>query len=209
MYKNIFHRSFHIKSERRKTMGNVYKLSNNTKDYLDTYLNILGKMEENMSEAEVTNSISTTFISQMIPHHEGAIEMSKNILRFTTNSDIEALANEIISEQTTGIDKMKEMSQNCSQTTNSDRDLKLYLSGFQKVFENMIKQMKNTRTSNNLDVNFLSEMIPHHMGAVNMCKNLLLFDICLPLRELAEKMVYDQMEQLKTMQKLLFSLENK
>lgn len=190
-------------------MRNVYKLSNNTKDYLDTYLNILGKMEENMSEAEVTNSISTTFISQMIPHHEGAIEMSKNILRFTTNSDIEALANDIITGQTTGIDKMKEMSQNCSSTTNSDRDLKLYLSGFQKVFENMIKQMKNTRTSNNLDVNFLSEMIPHHMGAVNMCKNLLLFDICLPLREFAEKMVYDQMEQLKTMQKLLFLQENK
>lgn len=190
-------------------MKNVYKLSNNTKDYLDTYLNILGTMEEKMSKAEVTESISTTFISQMIPHHEGAISMSKNILRFTTNSDIEALANDITKDQTSGIEKMKEMREKCGETKNSERDIKLYLAGFERIFENMIKQMRNARTCNNLDVDFLSEMIPHHLGAINMCKNLLLYDICITLREFVEKLVYNQQEQLITMQKLLFSLENK
>ncbi len=190
-------------------MNNVYKLSNNTKDYLDTYLNILGTMEENMSEAVVTDSISTTFISQMIPHHMGAVEMSKNILRFTTNADLEALAKDIIKDQTSGIAQMKEMKENCAQIKNNERDIKLYLAGYQRIFENMINQMKNARTCNNLDVDFLSEMIPHHMGAINMCRNLLLFEICDDLKNFVEKLVSKQQEQLKEMQKLLFSLENR
>lgn len=190
-------------------MKNVYKLSNNTKDYLDTYFNILGTMEENMGEASITDSISSTFIAQMIPHHEGAIEMSKNILRFTTNADIETLANEIIKDQTSGIAQMKDMLDECSKTKNSERDIKLYLAGYQIIFENMIKQMRSARTCNNLDVDFLSQMIPHHMGAIGMCKNLLLYDICSSLREFVEKLVTKQQEQLKTMQKLLFSLENR
>ncbi len=45
-----------------------------------------------MSNAKLTNSISHNFIVQMIPHHEAAIEMSENILKYTSNDSLQNIA---------------------------------------------------------------------------------------------------------------------
>ena len=45
------------------------KLSNVAKAYLCRFYEILEQMTENMTEAELTDSLSHNFIVQMIPHH--------------------------------------------------------------------------------------------------------------------------------------------
>jgi uncharacterized protein (DUF305 family) len=47
------------------------------------------------------------FLSMMIPHHQSAVEMSQTILETTTDEDVRALAEAIISAQETEIEEMQ------------------------------------------------------------------------------------------------------
>ena len=64
-------------------MNRNQQFSDTTKRYLCRFYEILDKMIQGMTGAELTNSISHNFIVQMIPHHRAAIEMSKNLLLYT------------------------------------------------------------------------------------------------------------------------------
>ncbi len=184
-------------------MNLVQKLSDNTKEYIDTFYKILDEMSNKMKEVEPSSSISATFIQQMIPHHEAAIKMSENILKYTTDTAIENLAKNIIADQTKDIEKMKDMLDACAECENSTVDINLYQREFLVIFDTMIRKMNGAPTTNNLNIDFLSEMIPHHEGAINMSKNLLKFEICSDLKLLAENIVLNQTNQLQLMQNLL------
>lgn len=67
------------------------KLSNVAKNYLNTFHCTLDGMIQDMTEAELNNSISYNFIAQMVPHHQAAIEMSQNLLQYTTSSPYRTL----------------------------------------------------------------------------------------------------------------------
>ena len=95
------------------------KLSNVTNTYLKVYYDILNTMIRRMTSAQLKPSISENFIQQMIPHHQAAIEMSKNILRYTTNLKLQAIALYIISAQTKSISNMKLIQPTCSLVTNN------------------------------------------------------------------------------------------
>ena len=71
---------------------NKCRLSNNTRDYAKRYECILDKMIDQMTCVKMTNSISAGFITQMIIHHRAAIEMSKNLLCYTTNIPLQDIA---------------------------------------------------------------------------------------------------------------------
>ena len=73
-------------------MGRDCRFSDVTKEYLTNFHCILEEMVQEMTEAELTGSISQNFISQMIPHHQAAIDMSRNILRYTTNIPLQDIA---------------------------------------------------------------------------------------------------------------------
>lgn len=60
------------------------QLSIVTDKYLTCFNNILDQMIQQMNSAQLSNSISYNFIVQMIPHHKAAIEMSCNLLQYTT-----------------------------------------------------------------------------------------------------------------------------
>ena len=184
-------------------MNIVQKLSDNTKEYIDNFYKILDEMTENMRAVSPNASISDTFIRQMIPHHEAAIKMSENILNFTTDTAIEELAKNIITDQTKEISKMQYMLEDCSAITNSEVDINLYMREYNVIFDNMIKKMNNSSSTNNLNANFLTEMIPHHESTKKKKKNVLKYEICQDLKKLAENIVVSQSAQLTLMQNLL------
>ena len=72
------------------------KISNVARRYLDTFSVILDTMIRCMAEVKITDSISCNFIKQMIPHHRAAIDMSLNILRYTTDIEVQNIALNII-----------------------------------------------------------------------------------------------------------------
>lgn len=184
-------------------MENTCGLSNVTLAYLEEYEKILQEMMHEMSEVPITCSISDNFIKQMIPHHIAAIEMSENILRYTTNIGVQNLAMCIVKEQKESIENMKAIQERCCYFQNSQYEVYDYMCGFIEIAEIMFYDMCSAPISNSVNVNFLQEMIVHHIGAVRMAQNTLRFCICQELIPILQCMIQTQGEQIELMQKLL------
>lgn len=189
-------------------MNRTCKLSHVTQAYLDVFYSILNTMIRDMTSVCLTNSISNNFINQMIPHHEAAIKMSRNILRYTTNLELQGIATNIISEQTKSVANMKAIQSQCSCIINTDRDLTLYMNRFKGIAETMFKEMGSAPITNNVNINFVREMLPHHEGAVQMSHNALHFNICPPLKPILNAIITSQCAGIRQMQQLLRHLDH-
>ncbi len=184
-------------------MKDPYILSNVTKEYLNTYHCILEDMIKGMTEAELNGSISRNFMVQMIPHHRAAVEMSHNLLRYTTNIPLQNIAEGIISEQTKSIENMLDILESCSKKINPDRDVYLYQRRVDRIMEVMFSAMENSRTNNNINGDFIREMIPHHRGAVQMGENVLQYEICPELKPIVYAIISSQRKGITEMEGLL------
>lgn len=184
-------------------MNEQCKLSNAAKEYLTKFYCILDEMILGMTSVNLTNSISQNFIMQMIPHHRAAIEMSHNILRFTTNTTLQEIASNIITMQTQSIENMCNVESKCSMFTNSCQDLYLYQRHFQMITQTMFTQMGSANANNNINTDFMREMIPHHRGAIRMSENALMYDICPELKPIMDKIITSQQKGILDMNTLL------
>lgn len=187
-------------------MNREYRLSNVTKDYLDRFYCILDDMIEGMTSAVLTDSISHNFIVQMIPHHMAAIEMSENLLKYTTFIPLQNIAEGIITEQTKSIENMREIQCGCSELENSCRDVNLYQRRVDRIMKTMFSEMKNAYSTNNINANFMREMIPHHEGAIKMSYNALQYDICPELKPILYAIIKSQEKGVMQMTRLLRSI---
>lgn len=184
-------------------MYNECRLSNVTKAYLERFYDILDKMIAGMQGAELTESISHNFIVQMIPHHRAAIEMSESLLKYTTFIPLQDIAEGIITEQKKSIQNMLEIEAECSKMLNSPRDVKLYTNAMERIMNNMFCKMQDARVDNNINADFMRQMIPHHKGAIQMSKTALQFGICPELKPILTAIIRSQEKGVRQMTQLL------
>lgn len=182
---------------------NPRELSHVTICYLSRYEEILEEMIREMTGAELTDSISRNFIVQMIPHHRAAIEMSQNLLRYTTFVPLQNIALRIIGEQTKSIEQMTAALPKCTERSNANQEQRLYLRCFQQITETMFSEMGNACGANNINADFMREMIPHHQGAIRMSENTLRFKICPELHPILQSIIVSQRAGVQEMQRLL------
>ena len=168
------------------------QFSNVTMTYLSEFYNILDDMIQNMTAATLTDSISNNFIAQMIPHHEAAIAMSRNLLQYTTCVLLENIAA-----------NMQNILDQCRSVTNTEQELALYQRHFRQITSEMFSKMENSWTSNNINGDFIREMIPHHRGAIQMAKSALQYNICPKLTPILQAIITSQEESIKRMQRLI------
>ena len=174
-----------------------------TKNYLSRFYDILECMKEGMTNAQLNDSISHNFIVQMIPQHEAAIQMSQNLLQYTTFIPLQNIALGIISEQTQSIENMRQVLECCCEVTNSQQDLRLYQMRVDQIMRTMFREMQNAASTNDINANFMREMIPHHEGAIRMSENALSFNICPQLVPILDAIITSQKKGVREMQQLL------
>lgn len=179
------------------------RLSNVAINYLDRFQSILNEMICRMTNVELTNSISNNFIIQMIPHHMAAIEMSRNILNYTTNIPLQEIALNIITSQTKSIENMRQITCCCKKFRNCQQDLCMYQQKVNQISKTMFSKMSNACATNQIDCDFMWEMIPHHTGAVEMSENALQYNICPDLKPILNAIITSQKEGIMKMQNLL------
>ncbi len=184
-------------------MSRQNKFNNPTKIYLEHYYCILDEMIRNMKSADLTESISHNFITQMIPHHRAAIKMSQNILKYTKNKPLESIASGIITEQTKSIENMRKIESSCENCRNSKQDLWLYQHSMNEIMQEMFSNMRNARAANQINCDFMWEMIPHHMGAIEMSETTLQYPICPELKPILNAIIISQQRGVIKMQHLL------
>lgn len=171
--------------------------------YLDKFYCIFDKMMRGMTGAALSCSISYNFIVQMIPHHQAAIAMSQNILQYTTNRSLQEIAAGIVAEQTKSIEDMEKIMDFCSGYENAQEELCIYLSKVNAIMNRMFHKMSHACATNQVNCDFMREMIPHHEGAVEMSKTTLQFGICPQLVTILDAIISSQERGIIQMQNLM------
>lgn len=184
-------------------MIRLERFSEVTKRYLCRFEEILDEMISGMTNVKQSESISHNFIVQMIPHHEAALQMSHNLLQYTTLVPLQDIASGIITEQTISIENMKNILTRCSALTNSSQDICLYQKCFQQVTQAMFCEMQNASSTNNINVNFMREMIPAHRGRSACLKNALRYPVCPELIPILQSIIRSQEKGICEMERLL------
>ncbi len=187
-------------------MNCCQKPDEDTKRYLCRYYEILDKMIQGMNGAELTDSISHNFIVQMIPHHRAAIEMSENLLLYSDFAPLRRIAQNIVEEQTKSIENMKDALPHCERLCNTGYDLCRYQQQFGQITRVMFSEMRDACSDQNINGNFMREMIPHHQGAIRMSKNALRYSICPELVPILQAIITSQERGVREMTRLLRQL---
>lgn len=160
--------------------------------YLARFQKILNTMAIQMLSADASGSITIDFINCMIPHHQAAIDMCENLFLYTKDRQLIELARNIITTQRREIKQMEEIRRTTSTPFNRIVDVQQYLTRYLAITRNMIFQMQNARRTSNINLNFTGEMIPHHQGAIQMCQNVLRYQIDPRLNQLATAIIEEQ-----------------
>lgn len=177
------------------------------KNYLARFDEILNEMATKMLNPSLTNNITLDFIVCMVPHHQAAIYMSQNLLKYTNFEPLQNIANGIILMQQRGIKQMEEIARTTKGYDNSKYDVNIYLQRYFEITNNMLERMKNSRRMMDINLDFVSEMIPHHEGAIQMCRNLLMYRIDPRLVQVANTIIQEQSKgvmELKEVEKELW-----
>jgi len=132
------------------------------------YLGMMDSMMVQMDKAASTTSAETDFVSQMIPHHEGAVAMAKYEIQHGENSEMIQLAKSILEEQQSELQQMRIWLTKHHVTEPSLP--KGFKQEMDKTMSTMMENMPDPDKLNDTDHAFALIMIPHHQAAIDMAK---------------------------------------
>ena len=155
----------------------------------------------------MANNLDQHFIEQMIPHHEGAIEMAKLAQERSKRPEILTLAKAIIQSQSQEITQMQTWYKNwygtevpVNSTVGMGMGRGMMHGGMMGGQTSDIESLKNAA---NFDEAFLQEMIPHHQMAVMMAQMLLSGSNRPEMKQLGQDIITAQEAEIEQMRSWL------
>ncbi|MFM2357619.1 MAG: hypothetical protein RJA61_356 [Candidatus Parcubacteria bacterium] len=124
---------------------------------------------------QMMNNIDRYFIEQMIPHHEGAIEMAELALQKAKQPEVKSLANGIIEAQQKEITDMKGWYKQwfgIDVPVVGQHMMNGQMMSGMNHMDSMSGDMETLKNAKDFDFEFVQQMIPHHEMAVMMAQML-------------------------------------
>lgn len=179
------------------------------KTYYDNYRSILQVMKEGMSMAPQTGDPTLAFLYEAIPHHEAAVSMSENLLKYDgTNDQVKKLADSIIKDQLNGINKMEELKNKLKTNPIVNKQAEAaYLQTYNKIYNTMISKLERAKLTGNINRDYLTEMLTHHEAGIQMGKNILKYTQNPELRTIVQNEIATQQRQVTEMNNLLKTIQ--
>lgn len=172
--------------------------------YLKAQDKIMDQMMEDMELKEKTGSSSLAFLTGMIPHHESAIEMSGEYLKYAPeDARFRQLAEDIITAQTSEIEQMKKMMEDIKggyQTDGTKEEA--YLKEYNEMMEGHHSGHSSSDTED-LDTAFAEGMIMHHQMAVDMARVIIKYSDNDSVTDYANSVIELQEQEISQMQDFL------
>ena len=157
------------------TVLTAFLISNNSGTYQSSFANMMGNNSISQ-RTQMGSNIDKHFIEEMIPHHEGAIDMAELALTRDTKPEIKTLANAIIKSQTDEIIQMKAWYKSWFGTDvpeDTDREKGMGRGMMNGGMMGDEADISSLEKAEDFDRAFVDEMIPHHQMAVMMSNMLL------------------------------------
>jgi len=147
-------------------------------------------------------NIDRHFIEEMIPHHEGAIEMAKIALEKSNRSEIISLANNIIEAQQRENKQMGDWYRNWFGEEPSNSSGMGGMMGHGHMAMHMVGMegdLDELKSAENFDLEFISQMIPHHEMAIMMARMLSASTDRQEMKTLADDIITSQSQEIEMM----------
>lgn len=143
----------------------------------------------------MSQGIDQHFITQMVPHHEGAIAMAKVALERSERSEIRSLAGDIIGAQKKEITDMRAWHDSWFGSFPSNGGMGgMHMQGMEGDLD-VLRSVPEAE----FDREFIDQMIPHHEMAIMMAQMLQASTDRAEMKELAENIIASQSQEIATM----------
>ena len=154
-----------------------------------------GSDDDDNGNASAGNSTDAAFVNDMIPHHEGAVEMAEAAQDRAEHPELRRLADDIIVAQKREIETMRSIEDDLGDARSDG-----HMSGDEHM-RGMGSDMPMLREADEFDRAFIDMMIPHHEGAIRMAREELADGENPTLRGLAEDIIAAQRREIEQMRK--------
>jgi uncharacterized protein (DUF305 family) len=165
-----------------------------------------------------TGDIDRDFVVTMVPHHQGAIDMAQAELRYGDNQQLIRISQEIIAGQLQEIAAMHValgekvsafeamlaggVSQGSGAVPSTARqpvtEEAVFLHENAVAMDRMMAAM-TFKPTGNIDRDFVTMMVPHHQGAIDLAQAELRHGHNASLRRVAQEIIVDETEQITLM----------
>jgi len=169
----------------------AYAVESKTQIQMDNSTLIAANMNSNngmMMNMSSQAYSDRAFLSGMIPHHKAAVKMSQDVLKNGKDAQVKKWAQQTIADQNKEIDIMEAWL--------------VKLGGIDKqaaaMMETSMGEMMQGGMNNDPDYTFVSMMIPHHIGALEMSAGALANSDNKELAKLAQQIVIAQTNEIMT-----------
>lgn len=166
----------------------------------------MGGMNHNMSMdlGPADADYDLRFIDGMTVHHQGAVNMAKEVLQKSKRPEMKKLATNIITAQNREINQMKEWRK--SWYAKADNTPMAYHAQMGHMMAMTPEQMQSMMMSMDLgaaddqfDLRFLNAMIPHHEGALVMAEDALKKSKRPEMKKLSQEILTSQKQEIEQM----------
>ncbi|HLO50790.1 MAG TPA: DUF305 domain-containing protein [Kamptonema sp.] len=144
------------------------------------------------------------FIDAMMQHHQGAVNMAKEVLKKSKRAETKKLAADIIKAQEKEINQMKEWRTawypKASSTAMAyDAKMGHNMAMTPEQMNNMMMSMDLGAADDQFDLRFINAMIPHHEGALVMAKDALSKSNRPEIKKLSQDILTSQQKEIEQM----------
>ena len=165
-----------------------------------------GMMNHNMDVGPADANYDLRFLDSMIPHHQGALVMSQEVLAKSKRPELIKLAQGILADQNKDIAQMKLWRKQWYPKAAATpimwhAEMNHEMAMTPKHKESMMMNMSLGKADAGFDVRFLDAMIPHHQGAVTMAKDALLKSKRPQMKKFAQNIIKSQQAEIDMMTK--------
>jgi uncharacterized protein (DUF305 family) len=165
-----------------------------------------GMMDHNMDVGPADANYDLRFLDSMIPHHQGALVMSQEVLAKSKRPELIKLAKGILADQKKDIAQMKLWRKQWYPKAAATpimwhAEMNHEMAMTPKHKESMMMNMSLGKADAGFDLRFLNAMIPHHQGAVTMGKDVLQKSKRPEMKKFAQSIVKSQQAEIDLMNK--------
>lgn len=167
-------------------------------DMFNDYTRAMSRMNDEMLIGMVYNDPDTAFAKSMLGHHRGTVDMAQIQLKYGTDAEMRALAEDIIDNQQLKIDTMRRWLASHPDAAKPKPNTEAMQQAYADDIEDMYEDMEKGITASVADIAFARSMLSLHVGAVDMALIQLKYGTDEEMRDLALQIIDAQQRRIQT-----------